>query len=78
MIKNKTTRQSHIRQQHFKVTGNHQEGDPRMRMFYFYIKMLNILTMISHNFDCLNKNKNKTDEAFALTVALLRVTGNHQ
>jgi len=49
----------------FKVTGNHQKCDPRMRMPFMFnfshlnarmsIIILNILTIISHNFDCLNK-----------------------
>ena len=57
--------------------GNHQEGDPRMLIIIFYVKMLNILTIISHTIDCLKK-VNKTDEAIALTPTPLKVMGNHQ
>ena len=36
---------------------NHQKGDPRMLIIIFYTKILDILTIISDNFDCLKKNQ---------------------
>ena len=56
---------------------NHQECDPRKLIIIFYTKMLNIITIINHNIDCLKK-VNKTDEAIALTPTPLKVMGNHQ